>query len=159
MKFNKVILGFVISMLAMSAEAQIKNIELTSVQQNDQTLDMHNALLRVDTEKNMMNLTIYNDVCGRRVSSEEAKCLAMETVIERIEVKIISIKDDGCGSKIYTGVRPSRGFDDFTMGIRYTDNSKRVCEDVLEALNVVEAKKTGGFAGLNLQYRLTDAAR
>ena len=55
--------------------------------------------------------------------------------------KIAAIKDDGCGSKVYTGsFQSSRG----TVEIEIVDNRGRMCENMIAALIVVTEKTPEG---------------
>lgn len=60
--------------------------------------------------------------------------------------QITKIADDGCGSMVYTGVRRSK--DGEPIRLKITDNSRRMCEDVVAAVIVVDEEYADGVSSL-----------
>lgn len=100
------------------------------------------AFATIDETTQTISLRVINDMCGQydTTTAGQVKCMAMGST--EIEMKVpYTVQEDGCGSKVYSGYDDKRPVDGISEEIEITDNSKRVCENVIAGLQVVKATR------------------
>ncbi len=145
MKFFNAMMALGI-LASISAAQAATTIQFDQVSLNETILEQQTAQVILDMENSQVQFLVFKDKTNKILS-------------EKINARLLRAQDDGCGTKIYTARMAPRGFDDFSGKVQIIDNSARTCENVLEALYVVNAEKSGGFAGVSYKYHATGNAK
>lgn len=114
------------------------------------------ADMRINFMDRKIKIDIMQDRCGHYAERDGAlyTCMAMPTKIATIEAPLTDRRADGCGSTIYTAFEDRTPVDGLRTEIRAIDNTRRVCENVIESVFIVEASEYAARTQYKTTYRL-----
>lgn len=113
------------------------------------------GVLDMSFVNNKIQLVIYNDICRQFTAGPgEMICRAMAMPVATLEVPMQK-RENSCGSFIYSGVKELRPVDGNRTEINVTDNTHRLCKDVVDGLIVVNASTISARTQETTTYYLT----
>lgn len=155
-KITLIAICFLASAIAQARTPMAQNsVTLHNVEIDGVISESAVAIARLNLATQKLNVEIYNDHCGSfsPVIDDQTvvHCMAMPSLINSFEVKY-KVSDDGCGSKIYSGSKDLRPVDGNLVEIKLVDNSKRLCENVVAGLSVLEINSVAARGGKKSFY-------
>ncbi|MES3037245.1 MAG: hypothetical protein V4736_04990 [Bdellovibrionota bacterium] len=151
---KNLILSTALCLIGAVSQAAELSVTLTDMQINGEAAPGRVAVVIVNTDAKTIEVQMMDDMCSHYLPTPPGvvKCMAMPAPRERLSVPLLKT-ENSCGSVTYSGQEGTVFADGKLTKVSVTDNSLRVCDDVIPALYVLNATVEGGITGMKTTYK------